>query len=101
MSENHSDIYGPYYLDLWPSIPNIDRDNPLVITNMYVKYDNFQTNKWKPFWHLKPHVTLTFELLTQNQLGVILFIWLTNQFVKYEDFVINSFQDNKRQLFCN
>jgi hypothetical protein len=41
-------------------------------------------------------VTLTFDLVTSKSIGVILV--MTNQYVKYEDFVINSNQDNELKV---
>jgi hypothetical protein len=98
MKGNHTNIQGPCDLDLWPSDPKINRGHLLVMTNQYVKYEDFvmhsfQDNKRTPFWHLRPSYL---DLWTSDPKSITGHLLVTtNHYVKYEDFAIITFQDNE------
>jgi hypothetical protein len=90
MSGNHTNIQEPCDLDLWPSAHKINRGHLVVMTNQYVKYEDFvinsfQDNKRKPFWHFMPRWSSDPKSNTDHLLV------MTNHYVKYEDFVIIIF----------
>jgi hypothetical protein len=46
MSWNYTNIQGPCDLDLWPSDPKINNGHILVMTNQFVKYEDFVINSF-------------------------------------------------------
>ena len=69
------------------------------MANHFVKYGNFGkwfTRKWAESI-LTFKVTVTFDLITQINRGHLLV--MSNLQVKYEDFVINGFQNNQQKQY--
>jgi hypothetical protein len=58
MSSNHSDLKVPCDLDHWPSDPKINRGHLLVVTNHYVKYEDFVINTFQDKQCQKTHMPL-------------------------------------------
>jgi hypothetical protein len=47
MNENHTNIREPCDLDFWPNDYKINRGHSLVMSNHYVKYEDFVINSFQ------------------------------------------------------
>ena len=78
-SVHYFSIEGHCDLNLWPSDPKINRCHLILLTILYMKYEDFVINGFQ-----------------DNHLLVII-----NHIVKYENLKINCFQENERKPFCH